>query len=53
MFIRIAWQGRRRPAAEPKTFRRLPVLPRRDSDDLGVPAPDFHRMTRGLFDRHD
>ena len=52
MFVRIAWNSPA-PATHPRSLRRISLLPRRSHDDLGVPAPDFAKMTKGLFDRQD
>lgn len=53
MFIRIAWFASTSVPADPKDLRRLARTPRRDCDDLGIPAPDFAKMTKSLFDRQD
>lgn len=50
MFIRIAWH-KPHSALTPRAMRRIVAAGRRDADDLGIPVPDFHKMTQGLFDR--
>lgn len=51
MFIRIAWQSGTRAAADPRGLRRPHTPHWRRADDLDVPARDFEKMTKGLFDR--
>lgn len=53
MFVRIAWKTTASPVALPRDLRRIAPQPRRNYDDLGVPAADFAGMTKGLFDRHE
>jgi hypothetical protein len=50
MFVRAVWRDRRLVAIG-RTLRDRDVPTTRDADMLGVSAPDFDRMTRGLFDR--
>ncbi len=47
MFIRAVWRQRRLI----DTVRREIVLSTRNAAIPGVCAPDFSKMTRGLFDR--
>ena len=52
MFVRIVWTQpciRLRPGA----YRPGMLPARRKNDDLGIPAQDFDKMTRGLFERKD
>ncbi len=51
MFVRIVWSDRPGPKRVPHHWGRIRHVPRTDTDDLGVPATDFPRMTKGLFDR--
>jgi hypothetical protein len=50
MFVRAVW--RQQPLVDPRPIQReIGAPPKRNVDILGVSAPDFPRMTRGLFDR--
>lgn len=51
MFIRTTWLKRPGHMVDRKDLKRIVCPPRRPGDDLGVPAPDFVNMTKGLFDR--
>lgn len=48
MFVRAVWRHRRLVGQGPRLPQTNGPATR---DDLGVCAPDFRKMTRGLFDR--
>ena len=50
MFVRAVWRSK--PAAESRRpLRETGVPSSRNAGIIGVCAPDFPNMTRGLFDR--
>jgi hypothetical protein len=50
MFVRAVWRSKRLVDIK-QTLRDSDVPSPRDVDVLGICAPDFRKMTRGLFDR--
>ncbi|WP_375452075.1 hypothetical protein [uncultured Devosia sp.] len=50
MFVRAVWRSRRLIDVKQKA-REMDVPSTRDAGLLGICAPDFASMTRGLFDR--
>lgn len=51
MFVRIVWSSKAAQPHPPRAWRSIRNQPRLATDDLGIPAPDFAKMTKGLFDR--
>ncbi len=51
MFVRIVWSSKPVPVHKPRGWRSVARNPRTSCDDLGLPGPDFFRMTKSLFDR--
>jgi hypothetical protein len=52
MFIRIVWGGRSRADCL-RNAQHVQRISKERADDLGIQGPDFHRMTRSLFDKAD
>ena len=50
MFVRAVWRSKR-PFDIKQTLREMGAPSPRNADVLGLCAPDFTKMTRGLFDR--
>lgn len=50
MFVRAVWRSKRLIDIK-QALREMDVPSPRDVDLLGLCAPDFQKMTRGLFDR--
>jgi hypothetical protein len=50
MFVRAVWRSKRLVDIK-QALREIDVPSTRDADLLGLCAPDFQKMTRGLFDR--
>ena len=50
MFVRAVWRSKR-PVDIKQALREMDIPSPRDVDLLGLCAPDFQKMTRGLFDR--
>ena len=50
MFVRAVWRSKRLVDIK-QALREMDVPSPRDADLLGLCAPDFRKMTRGLFDR--
>ncbi|WP_157970052.1 hypothetical protein [Pelagibacterium sediminicola] len=51
MFVRIVWSSKAVQPYPPRAWRAIRSQPRLAIDDLGIPAPDFAKMTKGLFGR--
>ena len=51
MFVRIVWSSKAAQPHPQRAWRSIRNQPRLATDDLGIPAPDFAKMTKGLFDR--
>jgi hypothetical protein len=51
MFVRIVWNSKSVSAYLRHDWRSVRHPPRSPCDDLGIPAADFSRMTKSLFDR--
>ncbi len=50
MFVRAVWRSKRLVDIK-QALREMDVPSTRDANLLGISAPDFPKMTRGLFDR--
>jgi hypothetical protein len=50
MFVRAVWRDKRLVDIK-QTLREMEVPTTRDAILLGASVKDFHKMTRGLFDR--
>jgi hypothetical protein len=50
MFVRAVWRSKR-AAESRRPLREMGVPSSRNAGIIGVCAPDFPNMTRGLFDR--
>jgi len=50
MFVRAVWRSKRLIDIK-QALRETDVPSTRDADLLGLRAPDFARLTHGLFDR--
>jgi hypothetical protein len=50
MFVRAVWRSKR-PFDIKQALREMAAPSPRNADVLGLCAPDFTKMTRGLFDR--
>ena len=50
MFVRAVWRDKRLVDIK-QTLREMEVPTTRDAILFGAGAKDFHKMTRGLFDR--
>jgi hypothetical protein len=50
MFVRAVWRSKRAPQSS-RPLREVGLPSSRNAGIIGVCAPDFPNMTRGLFDR--